>query len=347
MTTLAGAFTGRTMSERRWVFLVTALLTLILTGCASSTLQNVSMKRGFNVMQHASMSWEDPQALRSLEQMRSIGSNAVVLVAFLKQSRADSVDVERSGAVSFEQLEKAIAYARELGLYTVLKPQILVPGSWAGAINPGRPEAWRQWFKSYSRQIIAFARFASQQRVQALVIGTELVHARDKVAWPELIGQVRKVFSGKITYAAHNVEGIKTFPYWSMLDVVALTLYPSLGSSGSIKNMQLHVDQAVTRLHQAVAAYHKPLWVLEFGMPSARGASARPWEWQGLQHARVDLGLQKEALNIWLHALDKPWINGAFIWVWYSDYKAGTLNNADYTPQNKPAECMIRRYWQY
>jgi len=333
------------MSELRLIPLA-ILLALVLAGCVSSGgLQHASMKRGFNVMQHASMSWEQPQARRSLKKMVATGANAVVLIGFLKQSRPDSVDVVRSDAVTDQQLTKAIAYARELGLYTVLKPQMLVPGSWAGDIDPGSPEAWHQWFESYSREMIAFARFASEQRVQALVIGTELVHAQDRVAWSELIRQVRMVFSGKITYAAHNVEGMKAFPYWHILDAVSLTFYPTLGNSGSREDMQLHVDQAVEDLQQASAAYHKPLWILEFGMPSARGASARPWEWRNLQHAHVDLGLQRDALDIWLRALDKPWIDGAFIWVWYSDDKPGKINNADYTPQNKPAERIIRRYW--
>ncbi|PIP02566.1 MAG: hypothetical protein COX55_04590 [Zetaproteobacteria bacterium CG23_combo_of_CG06-09_8_20_14_all_54_7] len=333
------------MFNRRLLMLV-AVLGLILSGCASQGgLQNVSMKRGFNVMQHASMSWANPQARKSLKQMASTGANAVVLIAFLKQSRPDSVDVLHSDAVSFGELKKAIAYAHDLGLYTVLKPQMLVPGSWAGDINPGNTEAWRQWFESYSRELIAFARFAAEQDVQALVIGTELVHARDQVVWPELIRQVRMVYSGKITYAAHNLEGVKAYPYWHLLDAVSLTYYPSLGNSGRREEMQLHVDQAVADLQQAASVYKKPLWGLEFGMPSASGASARPWEWQHLHHARVDLSVQKDALDIWLHALDKPWIDGIFIWVWYSDYKPGRINDADYTPQNKPAERVIRRFW--
>ena len=333
------------MSDRPYLSVIMGL-TLLMTGCAShGLLQNSSMKHGFNVMQHASMSWEDPQARRSLREMVSTGANAVVLISFLKQPRPDSVEVTRSDAVSVNELKKAIRYARELGLYTVLKPQILVQGSWAGDVDPGRPQAWHQWFENYSREIVAFARFASEQRVQALVIGTELVHARNQVDWPELIRKVRAVYSGTITYAAHNVEGIKKFPYWNMLDTVSLTLYPSLGSSGNRDDMQRHVDQAVDNLHQAASAYNKPLWVLEFGMPSARGASAQPWAWQGLQHASVDLNVQSDALDIWLRALDKPWIDGAFIWVWYSDYKPGRINDADYTPQNKPAERIIRRYW--
>ncbi|TLS69208.1 hypothetical protein FEF65_01615 [Mariprofundus erugo] len=329
--------------------LPTLLLALVLSSCAAPGLiQNSAMKRGFNVMQHASMSWEHPYARQSLMDMRSTGANAVVLIGFLKQSRPDSVDVSRSSAVRDSELKRAIAYAHELGLYTILKPQMLVPGSWAGEIDPGSEDGWKQWFDAYSREIVRYARFAAAEHVDALVLGTELVHASKHVNWPALIRQVRQVYPypGKITYAAHNVDGLKAFPYWNLLDTVSLTFYPSLGVTGQRDEMQQYVDRAVTELQQATGSLNKPLWVLEFGMPSAKGASARPWEWRDLHNARVDMTVQKEAIDIWLRALDKPWVDGAFIWVWYSDAKSGTLNDADYTPQNKPAEAIIRRYWR-
>ena len=343
----AGVFIGKKMYNRL-LLLSIVCITGLVTGCVSvGELKHQSMMRGFNVMQHENVGWNEPQARRSMQRMRRLGTNAVVLIAFLEQNSSSSLQVRHSDAVSFYQLKYAIEYAHDLDLEIILKPQMLVYNSWASAISHSSQREWNQWFESYSEHIIEYARFASKHQVQTFVIGTELSRASRYVDWPTLIRKVRAVFHGKLTYAAHNVEGIHAFPYWNQLDAVSLTLYPSLGSSGQYEEMQAYIHHALNRLHNAVQGIDLPLLVLEVGMPSASGASAKPWEWQRLKHARVDLRVQRDAIDIWLRALDQPWVDGVFIWAWYSDASAGGAMDADYTPQNKPAEQVIRRYWKF
>ncbi|MDQ6969430.1 MAG: hypothetical protein Q9M16_02845 [Mariprofundus sp.] len=323
-------------------------LTAFLSGCTTTgELKNQAMLRGFNVMQHENVGWNEPQAKRSMRRMAKLGTNAIVLIAFLEQDSASALQVSYSNAVTFRQLQQAIEYAHELDLEIILKPQMLVQNSWASAISHAQQRDWNQWFESYEQHIVRFARFAARYRVQSFVIGTELSQASDRVDWPQLIRKVRAVYAGKITYAAHNIEGVQAFPYWHELDAVALTLYPSLGHSGQYDEMQAKVLRTVARLEAVAQQFDQPLWVLEIGMPSAAGAAAKPWEWQSLKHARVDLKLQRDAIDIWLRALDQPWVDGVFIWAWYSDAASGGSADADYTPQNKPAEQMIKRYWRF
>ena len=317
-------------------------------GCAGDGLKNQQMLRGFNALQHKNVGWDDPKSRKSVQQLAAMGSNAVVFIPFLEQEKENSLEVRKSAAVTDIQLQSAIRYAREAGLKVTIKPQILVPGSWAGGIKHSDPYSWQAWFDSYSKRVIECARFVSGQGIDAFVIGTELTHATNYAPWPKLIAQLREILPESIilTYAAHNIEGVKTFPHWQLLDAVALTMYPSLGETGTKEEMQVYIDRSVEELRLAVAEIERPLWVLEIGMPSAAGASARPWEWQSLKSAKVDLNLQRDALDIWLRALDKPWVNGLFIWAWYSDISSGGAGDADFTPQNKPAEQVIRRYWK-
>jgi len=319
----------------------------LLTGCASQgLLNNQAMLRGFNALQHENVAWDKPAARRSFKRMVELGANAVVLVPFLEQDSPASLVVRRSDAVTMPQLQAAIKYAHEYGLKIILKPQMLVTNSWAGEIDHNQPQQWHAWFDSYSRHVLEYARFASAQGVDAFVIGTELSRASGQVDWSGLIKQVRSAYAGQLTYAAHNVDGVEGFRHWQELDVVSLTLYPSLGLSGERQEMQRYVDATVQQLKLAVEHLGRPLWVLEIGMPSARGASSKPWQWQRLKYAKVDLILQKNALDIWLNALDKPWVSGVFIWAWYSDDHSGGSRNTDYTPQHKPAESIVRRYWK-
>ncbi len=317
----------------------------IFSGCQSQGLQNSAMMRGFNLLQHRNVAWNSPEAQKSLKRIASLGANAVVFIPFLEQDNINSLVVRQSEAVTNAQLQGGIRYARKLGLRVILKPQMLVHGAWAGAIRQPDVGRWQEWFYSYSRQIIRQARFAQREGVKDFVIGTELSQTTTHVDWPWLIKRLRGVFHGRLTYVAHNVEGIARFPHWHLLDAVSLTLYPSLGTSGEALEIQQHISQAITELHAAVENIDRPLWVMEIGMPSAHGASARPWEWQHLEQAKADMTLQSNTLDIWLKSLDRPWIDGVFIWAWYSDSSAGGTRDADFTPQNKPAERIIRRYW--
>ncbi|NWF36809.1 hypothetical protein [Mariprofundus sp. KV] len=328
----------------KWSLLAVAVA--LLAGCASEALvQNKSMKRGFNALQHESLPWDQPAARKSISRLTSLGANAVVFIAFMEQQEPSSHQVRRSNAVTMHQLKKAISYAKADKLHVALKPQMLVHNSWAGEINHRTAYDWDLWFANYSREIMEYAIFAQQQGVDTFVIGTELSRASAHVNWPRLIRQVRRVFRGQLTYAAHNVEGVRAFPNWDLLDAVSLTFYPSLGASSDRASLQARVDIAVEELRVAAAAIKRPLWVMEVGIPSAKGASLKPWEWQGLKHRSVDLALQSEVLDIWLRALDQPWVDGIYIWAWYSNARAGGQRDTDYTPQNKPAEDVIGRYW--
>jgi len=329
------------------VFWRVLFVSVLLSSCATvGELKHASMLRGFNAMQHENVGWNQAPARQSLQDMVAVGSNAIVLVAFLEQDSASALQVRHSNAVTFYQLKKAIEYAHAVNLEVILKPQMLVHGAWASAIAHQQQWQWDAWFESYMQHVVQYAAFASQHGVQNFVIGTELSQAAQHVDWPRLIRKVRAVFSGKITYAAHNVAGIKAFPYWRDLDAVAVTLYPSLGNSGKKAEMQALLQESVNQLQLAVEAIDRPLWVLEIGMPSAVGAYVKPWEWQRLKQARVDVQLQATVLEMWLRALDQAWVQGVFIWAWYSDPAAGGLYDSDYTPQNKPAENVIRRYWR-
>jgi len=348
MISWVGVFIGKKMRNHSLLLISAIVAAVLMSGCVTvGELKNQSMLRGFNVMQHENVGWNEPQARQSMKRMVRLGTNAIVLITFLEQDSPAALQVRHSDAVSFAQLKKAIQYAHEFNLEIILKPQMLVRNSWASAISYPDQRAWNRWFESYSEHVVEYARFAAKHKVQTFVIGTELSKASPYVDWPKLIRKVRAVFHGKITYAAHNVEGVEAFPYWNELDAVSLTLYPSLGQTGQADEMQFYINQELKKLHGVVQGSGLPLWILEVGMPSAVGASEKPWEWQNLKHARVDLSLQRDAIDEWLRALDQPWIDGVFIWTWYSDAAAGGVGDADYTPQNKPAEQVIRRYWKF
>jgi len=306
--------------------------------------------RGFNALQTSKVAWNSPAARQSLLNMVATGANSVAVIVFLKQSGPNSTDIRAANNVTTGQLIAAIETAHQLGLKVVLKPQILVRGSWAGAISFSNSNQMQSWFKKYSAHLLQYARLSQRLGVEAFVIGTELKGIARDLPWLELIAQLRREFRGKLTYAAHNVDGVENFPYWYKLDAIGVSLYPELGDMGEYDEMLTHIEHSMYKLGQAIKNQRtRRVWLLEIGMPSAEGASAQPWEWKSLykKRNRPDVTMQASAVAAWLNVINRTGnIDGVFFWNWFSDPYAGGAHDIDYTVQNKPAEVMIRQYWR-
>jgi hypothetical protein len=304
--------------------------------------------RGFNALQTSKVAWGSPEARQSLLSMVALGANSVALIPFLKQRSPNSTDIQQANNVKDAQLIAAVKTAHQLGLKVVMKPQILVRDSWAGDIFFKDHDQLQRWFKSYSAHMLKYASLSQKLGVEAFVIGTELSKIAKDLPWLELIAKLRKVFTGKLTYAAHNVEGVERFPYWHKLDVIGVSLYPSLGDMGEYDEMLAHVEHSMYKLNQIAGRRNKAVWLLEIGMPSAEGFSNQPWAWKSLHpKRRPDMTMQTSAVAAWLNAIKQlGYVDGVFFWNWLSDPHAGGERDLDYTVQNKPAETIIRQYWK-
>ncbi|MBI3814178.1 MAG: hypothetical protein HY279_06910 [Nitrospinae bacterium] len=248
---------------------------------------------------------------------------------------------------SYDDARLVADYAKALGFKVVLKPQILVPNNWAGNIKMADDLSWRQWFDNYTKAIEHYADIARKERVDILVIGTELNHTAHLTFWQPLIADIRNRFKGKLTYAAHNIEGIKQFSHWELLDSIALTLYPSLGDKPERDAMTLHIRKVVDDLKAIGMQYKKPLWIAEVGIPSFYGAQLKPWEWQGagIYASLPDENIQAMVLDFWLDALNGEWNQGVMLWCWNSDPAAGGPQDTGFTLQNKRAEKVAACHW--
>jgi hypothetical protein len=224
----------------------------------------------------------------------------------------------------------------------VLKPQFLVPGSWAGEIAPAD---WDRWFDNYGVHLEQLARLADEEKVEMLVIGTELERAARQPQWLVLIERLRRVYSGRLSYVSQGVEGLQSFAFWDRLDLAGVSLFPALGSDR--EEVEQRIRDTSHELRQLARALPVPLWVAEVGIASRNQATLRPWAWQHLtaEEQGVDLQIQAWVLEQWLQALAGEWLDGVLIWAWSSDPAAGGAQDNDFTPQNKPAQRVLDCYW--
>jgi sugar phosphate isomerase/epimerase len=332
---------------RRWLSsqAAVALLLALLAFNPQATSAELPRLAGFNLIQSPGHPFGSPSAQRSLANAKRIGANAIAVVPFLWQATPTSPNPVRGKDMTDDELRAAIRDAHALGLTVVVKPQIWVPQSWAGAVAMNFEENWAVWFANYGREIGRLAGIAAEENADAFVIGTELAETSQRPEWSGLIDTVRKMYSGRLLYMAHNVEEAEQAPFWDRLDAVGVTLYPTLGPDDDRIGRLARMVETAARLDAIAARAGKPVIVGEIGLRSAQGAAAKPWESAEERTSAADPNLQAEVLADWLTVLDRPSVRGVLIWRWLTNPDAGGVNDTDFTVQGKPAERILRCTW--
>lgn len=301
--------------------------------------------RGVNLLQTSDVALDSPLLALSLKQLVATGATTVALVPFMRQSSPTAEEVVPSDAVTDEQLIAGIRQVKKAGLRVILKPQILVENGWAGEIKSVNEAGWKNWFESYTRRLLHYADIAEKEGAEILVVGTELKRSDQRREWVKLIADVRRVYRGKLTYVAHNPDGVAGYAFWNQLDMIGVTLYPPLGETVVRDEMLPSIVDAVDLLEKFQRRINKEVLVAEVGMPSVVGGQAAPWELP-TRGAKSDVNTQAVVLELWLRELQRrDWVRGVLVWNWFSDPYAGGRKDTDFTVQNKPAESVLRCHW--
>jgi hypothetical protein len=300
---------------------------------------------GLNVIVAPGHPFGSDSAKRSLANAKGFGARAIAVIPFLRQLTPASPKLQRNTDTTDAELHTAIRDPHGLGLAVLLKPQVLVAESWAGAVAMTSPEDWAAWFANYRRELENFARIAAEEKAEALVIGTELAGTEQRLEWSELISAARELYAGRLLYMAHNAEEAEAVPFWDRLDSIGVTLYPPLGPDADRQGRRATMRATADRLAALAARRGKHVVVGEIGLRSAVGAAAKPWESPEEHDSTPDPALQAEVIADWLAALDRPSIDGVLIWRWLTDPDAGGLDT-DFTVQNKPAEHVLMCVWK-
>jgi len=88
----------------------------------------------------------------------------------------------------------------------------------------------------------------------------------------------------------------------------------------------------------------KPIIFTEIGYRSGDGNNMEPADWMAMLNP--DLQEQFDSYSAAFRALwNKPWFYGFYWWIWESNPDAGGPNDTDFTPQNKPVESLVKRWY--
>ena len=253
-----------------------------------------------------------------------------------------------------EGIKSTIEYAQHSSMKILLKPHIWVKGQgWAGDFRLSNDRDWTTWENGYEKYILHYAHLAESMNVEAFCIGLELKHAIKERAtfWDRLIVKVRKVYSGRITYAA-NWDNYEQIPFWDKLDFIGINAYFPLSNQDQPSHSQLldAWEEKKYSLRKMSEKYKKGIVLTEYGYRSINKAAGNQWE---LEHYRKYSGqanyeIQKEAYQALFRSLwTEPWIRGGFLWKWYpNEIEMTRSHNSDYTPQGKPTEKVIKDWYK-
>jgi len=256
----------------------------------------------------------------------------------------------RAGSETDESVIHSALEARRLGMSVMLKPHIwLGSGSWPGAIEMTSEEDWQTFFSFYRRWLRHYALLAEQHGMEMLCIGVELgkTTLQRPDDWRRLIREVRGLYSGKLVYAANWGDEFERLEFWDELDYIGLNCYYPLSQDSSAGSGTL-IEGAKAigqKVDEVALRFDKPVLITEIGFTATAGCWVQPHEVAGRKP--LDQEHQRKAYAAVFSALGKrPSIAGLYWWKWPTYLTYGGPSDRDFTPNGKPAEEEVRKYYR-
>lgn len=256
----------------------------------------------------------------------------------------------------FGETEKGIKqYAKQFKkeqIQVLLKPQIWVwNGDYTGFIKMNSEEDWQQLELTYEGFILFYAEIAEELQVPIFCMGTELEQfvAERPEYWKKLIQKIRKVYKGKLTYAA-NWDEFKRVPFWKDLDYIGIDAYFPLTDkkNPTVQDFELGWKSHKAQIENIQKQFQKPVLFTEFGYRSVDFTGKEPWD-SNRKEGAINLEAQVNGLQaIYNQFWKEDWFAGGFVWKWFYNYeRVGGEKNNRFTPQNKPAEILLKKLYAY
>jgi len=288
-----------------------------------------------------------------LRALKATGANALSQTPFGWQSEVNSpeirweVNAERQWwGESAKGIQVTHDSSQILGIMNMLKPHLWVRGSWPGEIEMKDEGDWETWFDNYRGFILDYAKLAEELKIPMLCIGTELEKTSGREEdWRKVISQIRKVYSGKLVYAANFTE-FEKIEFWDELDYIGVQAYFPLAvqHNPDLQELKSGWEKQLPKIEKVVRKYKKPVLFTEIGYCNTVDAAIEPWVWPN-ERKEIQLSEEIQALcyeAFFETAWQRSWMAGVFFWKWYPNRHD---REPDFTPQGKEAELVMTKYF--
>lgn len=288
------------------------------------------------------------------ESLNRINSNYIALTPYLLMKEGSpEIYYETNGNYWGDyrvNMKKIITDAHLSGNKIMLKPHIFVENvGWAGTLS-FNAKNWYLWEANFTKRILDFAKFAEENKIEMFCIGVELksATARNPLFFKQLIIKIRKVYKGKLTYAA-NWDNYQKVKFWKDLDFIGIDGYfpISLKKSPTKEEISRGWDRVVPKLENFSKLEKKKIIFTEFGYRSCNYSLGKQWEIEKNKNIATNIENQNNGYEVFFEKVySKNFIAGGFIWKWFcNENEIQNPSKNNYSPQDKPVEKIIKKWY--
>jgi hypothetical protein len=295
---------------------------------------------------HYPYPYDSSYSNESLQRMAETNTEYVAITVWWLQKNVSSTQIyaKLGWTATNRALAMAIRKAHDLGMKVMLKLMVDPEDyyqHWRGEVLGSQ-----EWFESYKALMGSYARFAQENNVDLFCVGCEFKSSEgNKASWEQVIDEVKKYYSGPLTYAA-TFDSYQSIAWWDHLDYVGIDAYFPLTNKKdpTLDELKQAWNRIANNIESWVMNVNKPIVFTEIGYRSGDRSSIEPGNWQA--PLTPDLQEQFDCYQVAFQILwGRPWFYGFYWWIWESDPNAGGLLDTDFTPQNKPVEYLIKDWY--
>ena len=292
------------------------------------------------------------EAELSIEKLSSIGVNSLTIIPYSGfSSMTEPAPIEFTtgpGGENDASIIHAAYSAHQSGMSVMLKPQLWSWLGWTGDITMKSAKDWDLFFYYYEQWIIHYALMAELYDMEIFCIGVEFQNASlsEHNRWDDLFDKVRKIYSGKITYAANWGDEFETVSFWDKLDYISVNCYYPLSEKTDPTDAELLAafEKNLDKIEKVHTKYNLPVLFTEIGFKSISAPWINPHK--DADEQNYDETAQKRCYAIMQQAMDdEDWIKGVYLWKWPSYMQYANEYNKDFTPCGKEAEEVVKNWF--
>lgn len=289
--------------------------------------------------------WGTETMREALREVKALGVDSVAIHPYARIERDGTVRFRPAADTDF--LPRAVTIAREEGVSLFWKPHLAYWGNfgWRGEIRFEREEDWQRFFHDYRLFILDQAAFAARSGVPLFAVGVELEETTHREAdWRSLVAEVRRVYPGRITYAA-NWDRVTAVPFWDALDLVGVQAYFPLSDAEGPSDAELAAGWE-RELHSLGELSHslgdKPVLFTEIGYNRSPVAARTPWDYR-VEDNPASRALRTRLLDTAItRAEATPFVEGMYWWKWMP---GGTIGRSNFSMRDEEAQQVLRQRW--
>ncbi|MCX8015479.1 MAG: glycoside hydrolase TIM-barrel-like domain-containing protein, partial [candidate division WOR-3 bacterium] len=293
-------------------------------------------QKGMSVPSWQQNEYLNDSVVTSLSVLKTLGVDNIVFTPTWYQYSVMSNEIYPTHLTpSDSAVRNVIKLAHRLDYKIMLKPHLdIINDGLRQDINPAQ---FSIWFSNYRNFILHYANIAQELAIEQFCIGTELRKLSNRAEWKSLIDTVKKVYNGKLTYAA-NWDEYPRVNFWQDLDFIGINAYFPLAESreATIEEYLENFELWLRQIDNFQASLNKKIIITEVGFRSIKGCGWRPYDWQS--QGIMDEQSQADAYQTILETLSrKSWLAGIYFWKWDPILKYDSLG---YSPYQKKAEVV-------